>query len=400
MQAVVDRSAEIPVIHTFGDAYARGRQHGEALRDEIQACFREVWRDGWFRVSPLLPPVLFRRWAAMQARFLRPDEHDELRGLADGSGLPLDDVKVMNAAPPFEAVHNLISGGSSDACTQIAVRGPQGVLLGRNLDAADVGRLHRYAVLLVNHPTQGAAWVTPGFAGKVLDAITGWNEAGLVVAQNVSELAFERFRGLYTGALVRRVAAHCASIDEAAATLAAAPSLCGGGRCLLVARGDDAAVFEVAQRVVGPTRVARRGFGECGDAPDTLVLTNHYRTPERVSGTPGRSSSARLARAMAMAREGIDSVEAMQAAMTDSCDAAREGSSRASETTVRCVGLPLRRFGPLPVPGDLEVRVATRLSTVCDLRRGQMWVAVGQPWVTDATPYRCFDVAEQLGARA
>lgn len=420
MQGRLVLDPDLPVLHTFGDAYSRGRQHGEALRDQIHACFREVWSDGWFRVSPLFPPSLFRRWAAMQARFLNPDERDELRGVADGSGLPLDEVQVMNAAPPFEVVHNLLSGGSSDACTQIASRRPRGALVGRNLDAIDVGGVHRFAILAVHHPSRGLAWASPGFVGKVLDAVTGWNEAGLVVAQNVSELAFERFYGLYTGALVRRVVAECATVGEAARLLGAAPRLCGGGRSLLVARGDDAVVLEVAQRVFGPSRVHRRSWGECGDAPDTLALTNHYRTPELVSATPGPSSWARLARAMRLAREGIDSVEAMMAAMTDTCrpsDAgvrvpgnpvslanvgaeARGPSARGAQApsadTICCCGPAIRRFGPLPLPRDLDVRVATRMSTVCDLRRRHLWVAVGRPRVTDAAQYRCFDVTDLL----
>lgn len=394
----------LPVLHTFGDAYSRGRQHGELLADRMHACFREVWRDGWFCVSPLFPPWLFRTWAAIQARFLSPEEREELRGLSDGSGLPLEDVQVMNAAPPFEAVHNLLSGGSSDACTQIASRGPDGVLVGRNLDAAFVGGAHRFAILTVHHPSRGLAWASPGFVGKVLDAVTGWNQAGLVVAQNVAELAFERFRGLYTGALVRRVVASCATVDEAVRMLGTAPDLCGGGRSLLVARGDDAVVLEVAQRVVGPSRVHRRTWGECGDAPDTLVLTNHYRTPELVSATPGRSSAARLARAMALARGGVDAVEAMKAAMTDTCGSSAAdlrgpsagGAGEASADTICCCGPPIRRFGPLSVPADLEVRMATRISTVCDLRRRRMWVAAGQPRVTDAAQYRCFDLTSLL----
>ena len=267
-----------------------------------------------------------------------------------------------------------------------------------------MGGLHRYAMLAIHHPSRGLAWASPAFVGKVLDAVTGWNEAGLVVAQNVSELAFERSWGLYTGALVRRVAAGCATVDEAERMLRAAPALCGGGRSLLVTRGDAATVLEVAQQMVGPSRVHCRSWGECGDAPDTIALTNHYRTPELVSATPGRSSSARLVRAMALARRGIDSVEAMMAAMTDCGQVTLDRHERPdgattspSETTICCCGPPIRRFGPFSLPPDLEVRVATRISTVCDLQGHHMWVAAGQPRVTDATQYRGFDVAELLG---
>ncbi|NDD29045.1 MAG: hypothetical protein EB084_12345 [Proteobacteria bacterium] len=399
MRAVVQNVEGLEVVHTFGDAFARGRQHGEALRDKIHAHFDHEWRNGFMRASPLLPPAVFRAWARLQGHWLCPDERDELRGVAEGSGLAYDDVLVMNSAPPFEALHSLLGGGLVSACTQIATRGIRGVLIGRNLDTVSAGGLAQAAVVMVSHPDRGCAFITPGFAGKVLDAVTGWNAHGLVVSQDTSELRFERFVGLYSGALVRRLVMGCADLTSVQRALRHAPPLCGGGRSFLAAREGDAAVFETAQRVIGPRHVSRRGWGEGGDAPDALVLTNHYRTPRLATRPASVSSSARLARALALVEGGIDDAEAMMAAMTDKIDGALgepRGRERPSDRMICWYGDRVGGLGPFAVPADLEVRVATRVSTVCDVPARVMWVGIGVDYVSESTHFRPIDVAAAL----
>src|SRR5688572_19237362 len=187
------------LLHTRGTPYESGLQHGVLLREDVRACFREVWRDGLMRGSPLFPRWLFYAYAWLNHGFMSRDERLELRGLADGSGLPYADVLVMNSQSPIDIGYNWVTGG----CTQVVVPGR---LVARNLDTLSLNRLHRYAVVQVHHER----FLTPGFAGKVLDAVTGWNVHGLHVCQDDAQSAWTNPLGLYCGALVRRMVEHCA----------------------------------------------------------------------------------------------------------------------------------------------------------------------------------------------
>lgn len=410
----VDMRQGRPVVHTYGGPYERGAQHGRLLSEQVRACFGEVWREGWFRGSPLLPAPVWYAWARLNALFLDEDERAELRGMADGSGLSYADVLVMNTAPPVDAVHNFLSAGSvaTAACTQIvaqgAATGDGRRLLGRNLDTVGLHRLHRHAVLQVHHPDTGYAWLTPGFAGKVLDAVTGWNERGLVVSQDVAELAFENCFGLYSGALIRRIVSRCATRAEALGLVQSLPRLGGGGKTITVTDRDGVMVIEVAQTlwggITGRKRVATRGPGESGDAGDTIVVNNHFRAPEQVrhARRPSRSSAARHRRASALVRDlwGRVGLEALKAFMTDKTDGesgAECGPERPSDRIINWYGPRVRALGPFAVPAELEVRVATTISTVCDVTSGVMWVADGKPYVDSPGDYRPVDVHAELG---
>jgi hypothetical protein len=392
----------LTVIHTHGTARQRGFQHGRLLGDEVRGCFQDVWVDGFFRASPLFPRWMWYGWARLNERFLSPDERAELKGVAEGSGLRYADVLVMNGTRPIDFAHNLLGGGSV-ACTQAAVRGEKGVLLARNLDTVGLERLHRYAVVTVCHPDRGLAWLSPGFAGKVLDAVTGWNEADLIVSQDVAELPFEGYYGLYSGALMRRLVMHAADRGEALAMLRALPRVGGGGKIAVIADREGASVVEIAQTlgegVAGRKRIFSRGFGECGDPVDTLVATNHYRTPELAARSPSRSSASRRRRASQLG-PGAD-VEGLKRLLTDKVDPASgraHGPQSPSDRIVNWYGPRIRRFGPFAVAPDLDLHMATTISTVCDPCEGVMWVAAGKPYVDraeDFVPLSVHDLLER-----
>lgn len=407
-----DRDGHL-ILHTYGSPHERGLQHGTLLADRIRACFSQVYQDGWFRGSPLLPPLVWYAYAYVNARFLTKDERAELRGVADGSGLRYADILVMNSAHIVDAVHNLASGGrvATTACTQIVLREPataqNHTLVGRNLDMVGLDRVHQYAVIQVQHPDNGYAFITPGFAGKVLDAPTGWNEKGLVVSQDVAELVFENFCGVYSGAFIRRLVLSCATASEADHMVSALRNLGGGGRTITIACKSGANIIEVAQSILGGLfgckRVATRSFGQCGDAPAIIVVNNHFRTPTQVARArvPSRSTQARQRRAQdllasAYGKIGVDEVKDFLTDKIDPYTGTLHGLENPSDNIINWYGPRMRRFGPFAVPPQIDAHVATTISTVSDLGSGVMWIAQGKPYVDSATDYYPIRVYDEL----
>jgi hypothetical protein len=105
------------VLHLRGTAYERGLQHGKALSSQVKSFYTTMlatsllpylnrehatiagalkvyagpeYQNGQFSVK------LLRDSAKSLESFMPADFRDELRGIADGSGLPYDDVLVLN----------------------------------------------------------------------------------------------------------------------------------------------------------------------------------------------------------------------------------------------------------------------------------------------------------------
>ncbi|MHB2021082.1 MAG: C45 family autoproteolytic acyltransferase/hydrolase [Candidatus Xenobia bacterium] len=402
------------LLHTAGDAYEAGWQHGRLLREQVVGSFEEVWRDGFLSLCRAFPPWLWYGYAQLNAGHLSDAETAELTGLADGSGLPFDDVLLMNSQGPLQLAHSYVHPHGYGGCSQFAAVGPAtldgGMLVGRNLDSIGLYRLHRHAVLRVHHPQQGQAFVTPGFAGQVLDAVAGWNDAGLYVAQNDCEAWGQSPSGLYSGALVRRMVQHAASIEEALQHLDRITWLAAGARSFLLADGQRAVLAEIRQDALQGLQeshlVTVRRLGEAGDVPHTVTATNHFLTPgqARRVRAPSGSSQTRLARLRQMMEGAWGRLDATRARemLMDKLDLARGepgGREAPSDCMVNWFGPRLVRLGPFPVRADLVARVSTMVSTVCDFARRQMWVAMGEPWISDGAAFRAIDVGEEL-ARA
>lgn len=123
-----------PIIELSGDGRARGRTHGEEVRSLI-ATSMERWRDR-------IEQITGRSSDDHVARFLgasrlidavrkgSPDLYDEVLGIAEASGQPLDDVFAYN----FMDEEWRYSGTSAIGCSVVGIEGESGVLLGQNMD--------------------------------------------------------------------------------------------------------------------------------------------------------------------------------------------------------------------------------------------------------------------------
>ncbi|MDP9365756.1 MAG: C45 family peptidase [Chloroflexota bacterium] len=166
----------IPLVETGGDPRQIGQDVGRAMRDRIQAAAAAardalttaVGGDAERAVGPFVEATERRA----------PEILAELRGMADGSGVPFATLFALNAGAEL----HLAIGDAG--CTSVAVT-PTGaanghVLVAHNEDAAPGWA--EYAYLVKAEPSGAPAFVAFSYAGLLLHQ--GLNAAGLASVGN------------------------------------------------------------------------------------------------------------------------------------------------------------------------------------------------------------------------
>ncbi len=173
---------QFPLIEIKGDAFERGRQHGEQTVGLIQANLEGYWRLFEHRAG------LGRAAVLEQARqYLGPIEGyaphlmEEMHGIAEGAGVSLDEILALNCRTEILSMGTIPLGSECTAVFVAPEASADGhTLVAQNWDWANV--LRGGAVLLrVEQP----GWPTvltlteAGMVGKI-----GFNSAGVGVMTN------------------------------------------------------------------------------------------------------------------------------------------------------------------------------------------------------------------------
>lgn len=167
------------VLHLRGTAYEMGFQHGRLLGDMARRTMErivdnkgELGKSDEYQAYLLMRPLMHDMLRPnLPARFV-----EEMRGLAEGAGVPFEDVEAGNLFP--EAFH----------CSGIALRGAathDGSLYHvRILDYMTRLGLQDNAVVIVHQPTEPGlrSWINVGFAGFI-GTVTGMNDAQVAIGE-------------------------------------------------------------------------------------------------------------------------------------------------------------------------------------------------------------------------
>lgn len=197
---VVARSGEgfledqggVRILHVKGTPYERGLQYGELLGDEIDKTFAtmdQVAKTSQTMVPPSLVPVLTVAGAQIYKPHFPPDVLEMIRGMVAGGqrrtppvSYREDDLIFLNAIIDIGATVQV----PSFKCSGLAVWGPltQGGKMYqlRNIDLFVGTGLESQAVVVIEKPAQGNAFLNAGYTG-MLGTPSGINEHGLGISQ-------------------------------------------------------------------------------------------------------------------------------------------------------------------------------------------------------------------------
>jgi isopenicillin-N N-acyltransferase-like protein len=374
----------IPHVKVVGGPRDRGRAYGEQARERVGRsidAYEEVFRAyaGWDWAQ------VRRQAARYEAAIAAYDPRyvEEMRGIAEGAGVHLEDVlsinvrtEVMFAAKARAAEEASRTGGDGQRqgeCSAFAVL-PEAsasghTLIGQNWDWL----LHCFdtVVVLEVEQDEGPNFVSVVEAGLL--AKTGMNSSGIGVVTNALVTDDDRGEPAAPYHAVLRALMDCENISDALAVVQR--GVRSSSANYLIAHEDGIAVD--VEAAPGDFSRIFLEFPEEG----VLLHTNHYRSPafdrRDVSLWVMPDSPFRLERLkaeVARARPGL-SLDTFRAALGD----------HANYPSGICCH-PDERMEP-------HDRGATVASVVMDLDERRMWLADGHPCTA---PYRELDVGALL----
>jgi dienelactone hydrolase len=218
---VLYRYGDRRVLVVRGTAQEMGFAHGRLLRREIAANVQAFVHDWALGRMGRTRAELEQIWKRI-ARHTPAVYHEELAGLAAGSGVPLADLQLIHALP--SRYH------CTGAAAMPAVTSDGKVYHTRSLDyALDIGatvRPQTNSLLLVSAPAKGIAHASVGWAG-FLGCVTGMNAKGVSVGEMGSRSSEETYDGIPMIFLAREVLRRANDLEAAKEIWRRGPRTCG-----------------------------------------------------------------------------------------------------------------------------------------------------------------------------
>lgn len=205
---------ELRVLEIRGAGYERGLQHGRQLKSEI-AKLVEIWKGDLRGQSGQDPDALIRRFLSETAftpaiKKWTPDILDEVRGIADGSGQPLE---TMLAFQLVDEIWVYLDAKAAHHCSGLGVirGGGHPAFVAQNMDLESFRDGFQVVLHIAGDGVRPEQYVF-SFAGLV--GVNGINERSIAIACNTLLQLSASSDGLPVAFVVRGVLA-CASGDEA-----------------------------------------------------------------------------------------------------------------------------------------------------------------------------------------
>lgn len=217
------------VLHVKGTPYEMGYQQGALLKNDVHDLVRflfdvkakEFSEQLKLDVGPLgsLKPdakAIITMITQIQRPYVPERFFEELRGLADGSGVPYQDIVAANFIPELFHCSGFALGGSATK---------DGTLYhGRILDYGCDWRLQEHAVLTIAEPEGRIPFVNVSYAGFI-GSVTGMNAKHVAIGE-MGGGGLGLWKGTPMALLVRMGLEEASTLDEAIAIFRDTPRTC------------------------------------------------------------------------------------------------------------------------------------------------------------------------------
>ncbi len=353
-----------PTVEVSGDAFERGRRHGEQARGRVERSLANYAR--LFAFHGMAWDEVQRRGAEYRDLIGTFDAAllEELEGIARGAARPCGEILALNARteilPP-----SFLAGADSGECTAIAVRpaasASGGTLLAQNWDW--VGSQRDALIVLRVGESEQPACITLTEAGML--AKIGCNALGVGACLNILRSLFDgQHAGVPVHVLLRALLQR-SSVRDAIA-FCSRLSFGGSSNILMADRGGDAASLEFSPKGLRVVRASEK-------AGATLCHTNHFLHPEaagwQAAQASNLSSLPRLERARehaaARSRHGVEDLKKLL-----------------RDESAGLLSICRRPDPALPA----EARIESVASVIMELAPGVMHIAPDVPSCADYQP--------------
>lgn len=247
---------QFPIVRASGTHYEVGRAVGRCIREGIVKLFTN---------NKSLYPDYFIRFRLQAEELLQltqnyfPQYVDELRGLADGAGLDMEELFLSNAHQLSYFTDPMIS----DHCTIIGIPSGNEYILGHNEDWKAEALEHLY---ILDADIAGIHIFGLGydFANTIIGDSAAINQFGLVEA--INELSHQDMQAGVPKAFVARAIIDCKTLEEAEDLIKTIPRRSGFNHLLV--QGNRLWNIETSAKEFVTEKKEREKY----------VHTNHYIT--------------------------------------------------------------------------------------------------------------------------
>lgn len=211
------------VLHLKGTPYEMGYQQGALLKNDIKELVHFLFevkakelKAEVGGINLLNPKRAIGGIAASQKKHVPARFYEEFQGIADGSGLNVQDVIAANFIPElFHCSGFALSGSATKDGT---------LYHGRILDYGCDWRLQEHAVLTVAEPEGKIPFVNVTYAGFI-GSVTGMNAKKISIGE-MGGRGLGHWDGVPMAFLVRMALEEANTLDEAVATFRDNPRTC------------------------------------------------------------------------------------------------------------------------------------------------------------------------------
>ena len=211
------------VLHVEGTAYEMGFQHGSLLKKNVHEMVRYLLdvkskdlQMEWNGIKFLSPKKLIAGIQATQKKFIPQWYTDELRGLADGSGVPLEDVAACNFIPELFHCSGFALAGSATKNGEM--------YHGRVLDYGCDWRLQEHPILMVGKMNGKVPFLNVTYAGFI-GSVTGMNAEKISLGE-MGGRGLGKWQGVPMAVLMRWALQEAKTLDQAVSIFRDNPRTC------------------------------------------------------------------------------------------------------------------------------------------------------------------------------
>lgn len=200
----LEKKQEQLILHLKGSPYEMGYQHGSLLAPMIKqvvAQFIDGKKEGAveerFKAFQEVLPIILQNIPKVYL--------EEMRGLAEGSNIPLEKIQLLNLFPEMFHCSGVV------ALPETTANG--NLYHARVLDYKVGQGLEKASVLMLVEPSEAHAFLTVSYAGFI-GVITGMNEVKISLGE-IGGLGYGRWEGCPMSFLMRNVLEKASTLEEA-----------------------------------------------------------------------------------------------------------------------------------------------------------------------------------------
>lgn len=196
---------EIREVTLTGSGYELGLQHGKLLKKEIEEIVKKMKLNTADNLNKDADQVIRDFFSYAQftddIRKYTPELYDEVRGIAEGSGQPVNDIMILNLLDEFWVYINNIENHHCSGMGVPSVNGSTSYIA-QNMDIEKYTEGYQILIRLSRTPTRPEQFILthPGCI-----ALNGMNETGIGACMNTLMQLKASVKGLPVAFMVRRI---------------------------------------------------------------------------------------------------------------------------------------------------------------------------------------------------